>query len=294
MSYNDIFIEDNLPEALGKEELLECLKQAKEGNKEARDKAIIHNIRLVLNQVFIYFYNAPYEKKDLASIGNIGLIKAIDTYDIEKDISFSTYATRCINNEIRMFIRKQKKNLKNQSLNQPINYDSKGNELRVEDTILDEKVNFTEDAEKQELLLEIRKQVNMLKDRDKEIIKLYFGFYDDKCYTQQEISTKIGISRPYVAKIIKRTLYLLKSNLEQEKLIEKQTQKNENRKQTQEIVNETSFSKEGITQFLGTKEVETIDSLITLSQENTKHQKQAKDKVLSLKKQEPKRKCKGT
>ena len=165
MDYSDIFIGNKLPKPLEKEELFEYIKKANLGDLEARDKVIIHNMRLVLNQVLGKFANAPYEKKELVSIGIVGLVKAVDTFDVTKKIEFATYAIRCINNEILMFIRKGKRYLEEESFEQPIFSNKDGDEIKLEDTIIDEKCNFTKDIERREVLLEIRKQVDMLEER---------------------------------------------------------------------------------------------------------------------------------
>ena len=221
MNYNDIFIKSKLPKPLKKEELFECIRQAREGSLEARDKVITYNIKLVLNQVLKKFANAPYEKKDLVSIGTIGLVKAVDTFDITKKFDFSTYAIRCINNEILMFMRKGKRYLEEESLDQPIGSDKDGKELRVEDTIADEDADFVEDVVKRESLLEVRRQVDILEGRDKEIVKLYFGFYDDKQYSQEEIGNMMGLSCSYISRIINRVVNAIGKKLEEQNLIER-------------------------------------------------------------------------
>lgn len=108
MEYDDIFIVSKAPKPLPKSELYDYLKKYSLGDVEAREKIIKHNIRLVINQVKKNFPNTPYERKELVSIGLIGLIKGVDTFDIEKKFAFSSYAIRCIDNEILMFLRKEK------------------------------------------------------------------------------------------------------------------------------------------------------------------------------------------
>jgi len=142
MEYNDIFIESKLPKPLNKEELYECIIQAREGNLEARNKVVIHNIKLVINQVLKKFVDTPYEKKELIAIGTIGLIKAADTFNIEKNLLFATYATRCIDNEILMFLRKGKKYLEDESFDNPISSKEDGNELKIEDIIADKNIDY--------------------------------------------------------------------------------------------------------------------------------------------------------
>lgn len=220
MNYDDIFIGNNLPKPLEKEELFEYIRKANLGDLEARYKVILHNMRLVLSQVLGKFVNTPYEKKELVSIGTVGLLKAVDTFDITKKIEFATYAIRCIDNEILMFIRKGKRYLEEESFDQPIFYGKDGDEIKLEDTILDEKGDFTKDVEERELLLEVRRQVDMLEGREKEIIKLYFGFYNDKQYSQKEIAELFGISRSFVSRIISKTVNKIREQLQQSGIIE--------------------------------------------------------------------------
>ena len=135
--YNECFFigsTDKLPPPLSKEEEFDCLVKAKQGDLEAKNKLIEHNLRLV---VFLAkkYENTGYEMEDLVSIGSIGLIKGIETYKIDKNIKLATYASRCIANEILMFLRKNKKRKKEISLEDSLNYDSEGNELHLEDVL---------------------------------------------------------------------------------------------------------------------------------------------------------------
>ena len=138
MNYEELFIESNkLPKPLSKKELYSYLEQYKQGDLKAREQVIIHNIRLVLNQVSKKFANTPYDKKELVSIGVVGLVKSVDTFDTDKNFEFATYATRCIDNEILMFLRKGKKSAFDQSINTPIGTDKEGNEKKIEDILED-------------------------------------------------------------------------------------------------------------------------------------------------------------
>lgn len=109
MNYEELFIESKLLKPLPKKELYSYLEQCKQGNLKTREQIIIHNIRLVLNQIIKKFANTSYDKKELVSIGIIGLVKSVDTFDLDKKFEFTTYAIRCIDNEILMFLRKAKK-----------------------------------------------------------------------------------------------------------------------------------------------------------------------------------------
>ena len=205
MNYDDLFIESKLPNPLNNKELISYFEKMRAGDKLAREIIIRHNIKLVLNQILKKFGNSQYEKKELVSIGLIGLVKSVDTFDISKDKQFSTYATRCIDNEILMFMRKGKKYSKEQSL----------------DTLSDETADFVAEYERKESIKIIRELVNELEGREKEIILLYFGFYDDKQYTQEEIANIFDISRAYVQRLIQNTLNNLSIKLNQKGIVEK-------------------------------------------------------------------------
>ncbi len=153
MKFNDLFIDSNLPKPLENEELYINYTKMKNGDIEARKNIIIHNIRLVKSEVLKRFSNCLYDLNELISIGLIGLIKSVDTFDITKKLQFSTYATKCIDNEIRMFMRKSDNyNYVNHvSLNQPIKIDKDGRELFVEDTLEDYNSDFVTEYENNEV-----------------------------------------------------------------------------------------------------------------------------------------------
>ncbi len=217
MVYEELFIESNkLPKPLSKSELYSYLKQYKQGDLSAREKVIIHNIRLVLNQVSKKFANTPYDKKELVSIGIVGLINSVDTFDMDKSIKFATYAIKCINNEILMFLRKGEKNIADQSIYKPIGIAKDGTEKILADILEDDTFDFVSEYEDQITYNEVRKAVYNLPDRDREIILLYFGFIDNHQYTQNEIAEKFQMSRSYVSrlitKIVKRIGIQLQAN----------------------------------------------------------------------------------
>lgn len=232
MEYDDIFIVSKAPKPLPKSELYDYLKKCSLGDNEAREKIIKHNIRLVINQVNKKFSNTPYERKELVSIGLIGLIKGIDTFDIEKKIEFSTYAIKCINNEILMFLRKAKKYEKDESIYQTIGVDKNGKELTLEDALKDDK-DFVEEYTYNEMLTSIRQIVNLLEGRDKEIIMLRYGFIDNKVHTQQEIANKLGISRSYISRLETKILKRIRIELEGKEIIEKSNRVRNKRKKKQ-------------------------------------------------------------
>ena len=196
---DDFFNEIKVIKVLKKDELNELLILAQKGNVEARNKVIKHNLRLVLYQVH-RFLNTSYDKEDLFQIGIFGLMKVVDTFNLDKNFTFSTYASKCINNEILMFLRKGEKILKEVSFNEPVNC-KEGSELVLEDVLADDSKELDEDIILKELIIEVRKKVELLDGLEKEIIKLYFGFYDNKCYSQQEIADMLGFSRSYVSRL---------------------------------------------------------------------------------------------
>lgn len=221
MNYEELFIESNkLPKPLSKKELYSYLEQYKQGDLKAREQVIIHNIRLVLNQVSKKFANTRYDKKELVSIGVVGLVKSVDTFDTDKNFEFATYATRCIDNEILMFLRKGKKSAFDQSINTPIGTDKEGNEKKIEDILEDDISDFVSDYEDQITYNEVRKIVYNLPDRDREIILLYFGFIDDHSYTQKEIADKLNITQSYVSKLIIKIVKRIGIQLQDNDVIE--------------------------------------------------------------------------
>jgi len=223
MEFEQLFIDGhNLPMPLSKEEVYDLLEKTAQGDEQAREKLIKHNIRLVLYEVTVRFKSVEYDKKDLVSIGNIGLMKAIETFDKSRNLEFSTYATRCIENEILMFLRKLKKDRNVDSLNMPIGYSKDGDKLKIEDTLSDNTDIVKEYLDK-EMHLIIRQIVNNLPEFDREIIMLYFGFYNDKTYTQKEIADILSISQKHVSTLIRKIVERLGKQLEQKGLIQLRT-----------------------------------------------------------------------
>lgn len=223
MNTDELFVDGHkLPQPLTKDELNKLIKEASNGSQEARDKLIIHNIRLVLYEVTNKFQNVDYDKKDLVSIGNIGLVKAINTYDISKGFEFATYAMRCIDNEILMFLRKLKKDQNVDSIDRVVFHDKDGSELKLEDRLSVDS-DLVEDHENSETHKIIRELVKQLPDRDKEIVMLHFGFYNDRIYTQREIADKFHISQSYVSRLITRIVNKLGKQLEAVGVIELHT-----------------------------------------------------------------------
>lgn len=220
---DEIFIDvDKLPQPLPKEETRKLIVEANRGSIDAKNKLIMHNIRLVLYEVTNTFKNINYDQKELVAIGNIGLLKALNKYDLNRGFEFSTYASKCIQNEILMFLRKLKRYQNIDSIEKIIlkkeNYNA-DNEVRIKD-VLSNNINLVEDYEKLETYKIIREIVTQLPRRDSEIVMLHFGFYEDRIYTQNEIADMFKISQSYVSKLITKILKILKIKLEEIEIIE--------------------------------------------------------------------------
>ena len=206
--YNEVFFvgaTDKLPPPLSKEEELAYLIKAQQGDEEARNKLIEHNLRLV---VFLAkrYENTTYDIEDLVSIGSIGLIKGINTYKIDKNIKLATYASRCISNEILMFLRKNKRKRSEVSLEEALNYDSEGNELRLEDILGTDAELVPKEYEKRVDKEILSKEIEMLSPRDKEIMTLRYGLNNTIEYTQKEVAEMLGISQSYISRIEKKVV----------------------------------------------------------------------------------------
>ena len=201
---------DKLPAPLSKEEELAYVNKALEGDIHAKEKLIEHNLRLV---VFLSkkYENTGVDLEDLVSIGSIGLIKGIKTYKPDKNIKLATYASRCIDNEILMFLRKNKRRRSEVSFEDSLSYDSDGNELHLEDVLGTEKDIVTkglDDELDKNIMLE---EINKLNPRDKEIIELRYGINHKKEMTQKDVANLLGISQSYISRIEKKVIKKLKS-----------------------------------------------------------------------------------
>ncbi len=202
-----------LPQPLETEEELVLLEEIKNGNLSARDKLIEHNLRLVV-YIAKKFETSGIELEDLISIGAIGLIKAVKTYSVDKNIKLATYASRCIENEILMQLRKNTR-IKNEiSLDEPLSADGEGNELLLADIIsVDEECvskNIETSAEKQILMNVLSK----LDSREQMIMYLRFGLCGNEEKTQKEVADMMGISQSYISRIEKKILSKLRKKLE--------------------------------------------------------------------------------
>lgn len=201
---------DKLPPPLSKEEEFDYLIKAKKGDEEAKNVLIEHNLRLV---VFLAkkYENTGYDIEDLVSIGTIGLIKGINTYKLSKNIKLATYASRCISNEILMFLRKNKKRKKEISLEDSLNYDNEGNELHLEDVLGTDNDLVSEEYERQVERNFISKEINKLNQREKQIMVLRYGLNNTESYTQKEVAEILGISQSYISRIEKKVIKNIKN-----------------------------------------------------------------------------------
>ena len=196
---------DKLPEPLSKEVETECVLKAQDGDIVARGKLIEHNLRLV---VFLAkkYENTGYDVEDLVSIGSIGLIKGINTYKLDKNIKLATYASRCISNEILMFLRKNKRKRSEVSLEEALNYDSEGNELHLEDILGTDAELVPKEYEKKVDKELLSREIEALSPRDKEIMTLRYGLNNTVEYTQKEVAEMLGISQSYISRIEKKVV----------------------------------------------------------------------------------------
>ena len=211
--YNNVFYvgsSDILPEPLSKDEEVEYVQKFLDGDLFARDILIEHNLRLV---VFLAkkYENTNIDLEDLVSIGTIGLIKGVNTYKLDKNIKLATYASRCIDNEILMYLRKTKRKRTEISFEDSLSFDSDGNELHLEDVLGTEPDIVTKPIEDELNKNLLNSEVNNLKKRDKEIIELRYGLNGKKELTQKEVADLLGISQSYISRIEKKVIKKLSS-----------------------------------------------------------------------------------
>ncbi len=193
------------PEPLSKEEEERQLELLLKGDKNARNTLIEHNLRLVAHIVKKY-ESTRNDIDDLISIGIIGLIKGIDTFSYKHGTKLTTYCARCIDNEILMYFRVDKKNNKNISIEESVGFDKDGNEITFMEILKTPKPDFAEDIHIKNNIESLRKYMNILSDREKTIIYKRYGLNNYDELTQKEIAKELGISRSYVSRIEKRAL----------------------------------------------------------------------------------------
>ena len=210
---NEIFYvgkSDVLPPPLKKEEELQFVIKKENGDENAKSKLIEHNLRLV---VFLSkkYENTNVELEDLVSIGTIGLIKAVNTYKLNKNIKLATYASRCIDNEILMFLRKNKRRKAEISFEDSLSYDVDGNELRLEDVLGTDKDIVTKELDSEIEKKMLYEELLKLEGRDKEIMYLRYGLLGKKEMTQKEVADLLNISQSYISRIEKKVIKRLKT-----------------------------------------------------------------------------------
>ncbi|MDD5826326.1 MAG: RNA polymerase sporulation sigma factor SigK [Bacilli bacterium] len=211
--YNPIFYlgsSDTLPPPLTKEEEIHYVELSQKGDQNARDKLIEHNLRLV---VFLAkkYENTKVDLEDLVSIGTIGLIKGVNTYRLDKNIKLATYASRCIDNEILMYLRKTKRKRTEVSFEDSLSFDADGNELHLEDVLGTEKDIVTKGLEEELDRHLLYQEISKLEGRDKEIIEYRYGLNGKKELTQKEVANLLGISQSYISRIEKKVIKKLSS-----------------------------------------------------------------------------------
>ena len=199
----------SFPKPLSAKEELECLQAIRLGDKRAKNKLIEHNLRLVAHIIKRY-YSGARDQEDLISIGTIGLIKAASTFDYEKGTRFATYASRCIENEILMQFRNQRKCAQDVFISDPIDKDGEGNSLTLQDIMSDddnifERIDLRLRSEKMYRFIE-----KSLTDREKKILIMRYGLFCRKPLTQREVAKELEISRSYVSRIEKKAIGILR------------------------------------------------------------------------------------
>ena len=201
---------DKLPPPLSKDEETFYVEKSMNGDDYARSKLIEHNLRLV---VFLAkkYENTGVDLEDLVSIGTIGLIKGVKTYKLDKNIKLATYASRCIDNEILMFLRKNKRKRKEVSLEDSLSYDADGNELHLEDILGTESDIVTKGIEEESNKRLLNDEISKLNHRDKQIMTLRYGLNNHKELTQKEVADILGISQSYISRIEKKVIRRLKN-----------------------------------------------------------------------------------
>ncbi len=203
---------DALPPALSDDEEKELLSRLDTDGDEVRRKLIEHNIRLVI-YIAKKFENTNVDNDDLISIGSIGLIKAINSYKADKNIKIATYASKCIENEILMYLRKISKYQKDISFDEPLNVDSEGNELSLNDLVPTDRnlpQNDLEDKSEKKLLWQI---LNNLNPREKDIMVMRFGLLGDEEKTQKEVADDMGISQSYISRLEKKIIARIRKEM---------------------------------------------------------------------------------
>lgn len=198
---------------LSPEEERHYLILSHKGDRKARNLLVEHNLRLVAHIVKKY-HNLDREKDDMISIGVIGLIKAINTYDISKGHRLVTYAARCIENELLMMLRQEKKIAKNTSIYEPIGIDKEGNEIHLLDILGSQEIDPIKEIDQREKIQKIYEELDKMKmSKEKKTLIMRYGLYGGEPMTQKEVAKKLHISRSYVSRIEKKAILRLRSKI---------------------------------------------------------------------------------
>lgn len=202
-----------LPPPLSKKEEREILDKIIENNECCRDPLIVHNLRLVV-YIAKKFESSGVSVEDLVSIGAVGLIKAVNTFKPEKNIKLATYASRCVENEILMFLRKGSQNRNDMSIDEPLNTDGDGNELLLSDILGSDQEAIGDEIEQEMEFRSLLKAVMALPPREKNIMELRFGLSGYKEHTQKEVADFLGISQSYISRLEKKIIDKLRKNID--------------------------------------------------------------------------------
>lgn len=204
---------NSFPRPLSAKEEREYLKRFENGDKDARDKLIEHNLRLVVHIAKKYSANIG-ESEDIISVGTIGLIKGISSFDASKGTRLATYAARCVENEILMLMRSKKKTQGEVSLNDPIGTDKEGNQIYLIDVMQSDGGEVFDEIQTKDHVKQLYENMKTeLSNRERLVIKLRYGLVDGKFHTQHEIADRLGISRSYVSRIEKKAIKKLKKGI---------------------------------------------------------------------------------
>lgn len=204
-----------LPAPLSKEDEERLVLEYRNGNKKARDKLVEHNLRLVV-YVAKKFEGSGVNIEDLISIGTIGLIKAVNTFNPEKNIKLATYASRCIENEILMYLRKVNHRRLDISLDEPLNIDWDGNELLLSDVLGSDGLEINDNIELEDERRILYECMAELSDRERLIMNMRFGMGGEEEKTQKEVADELGISQSYISRLEKRIILKLKKEIEKQ------------------------------------------------------------------------------
>ena len=202
-----------LPPPLSKQEEQDVFARMEQGDAAARETLIVHNLRLVV-YIARKFENTGIGIEDLVSIGTLGLIKAVHTFVPSKKIKLATYASRCIENEILMYLRKSANRRNEVSIDEPLNVDWDGNELLLSDVLGSDADEVSRNMEKEDEKLHLLRVLETLSPREKQIMTLRFGLFGSKEYTQKQVADRLGISQSYISRLEKKIIARLKEELE--------------------------------------------------------------------------------